>query len=375
MTSSKRPQVTILTTLEEDPHVNFFPWELDVRNAAASVCKAITPRGLLSLVLTDAQWNAYPANQIVNQAGQPAVAARFVPPAHIEVNDTMNSVTLYVSKASNDQLLDWINGEEALKTAIITSLGRVVSQVVRCPTNGFTLMSIMNILDTVRARYGQMQDTTRQCLEERMTNVLQATDTFDTHLSNLAQNFVISAIGGYPIDEDKQVKIFRASVSGNPLIAKALEAYGFDNPDSRTHTFANISNYVLLNLPNLQSSSRAAVNATANIMASDVYLTLEAENKKLKAEQANPRKRQGGKGKGKTKKQKKNRAKGDKTGEKELTKTLHYCHAHGSQHTHKSSECKLMAADKDRFTAAMRNAKDPEHPAGGSTKVLGQEPK
>ena len=62
-------------------------------------------------------------------------------------------------------------------------------------------------------------------------------------------------------------------------------------------------------------------------------------------------------------------------GEKELTKTLHYCHAHGSQHTHKSSECKLMAADKDRFTAVMRNAKDPEHPAGGSTKVLGQEPK
>ena len=121
----------------------------------------------------------------------------------------MNSVTLYVSKASNDQLLDWINGEEALKTAITTSLGRVVSQVVRCPTNGFTLMSIMNILDTVRARYGQMQDTTRQCLEERMTSVLQATDTFDTHLSNLAQNFVISAIGGFPIDEDKQVKIFR----------------------------------------------------------------------------------------------------------------------------------------------------------------------
>jgi hypothetical protein len=34
-----------------------------------------------------------------------------------------------------------------------------------------------------------------------------------------------------------------------------------------------------------------------------------------------------------------------------------------------------MAADKDRFTAAMKNAKDPEHPAGGSTKVLGQEPK
>ncbi len=104
-------------------------------------------------------------------------------------------------------------------------------------------------------QYGQMQDTTRHSLEERMTTVLQATDNFDTHLSNLSQNFVISRIGGFPIDEDKQVKIFRASVSGNPLISKALEAYGFENPDSRTHTFAGITNYVLLNLPNLQNSS------------------------------------------------------------------------------------------------------------------------
>ncbi len=30
-------------------------------------------------------------------------------------------------KASNDQLLDWINGKEALKTAITTSLGRMAS--------------------------------------------------------------------------------------------------------------------------------------------------------------------------------------------------------------------------------------------------------
>jgi hypothetical protein len=125
-----------------------------VRIAAASVCMTITPRGLLSLVLSDEQWNVYPANQIADQAGQPAVAARFVPPAHIEVNDTLRLTTLYVSEASNDQLLDWINGEEALKTAITTSLGRVVSQVVRCPTDGFTLMSIRDTLAAVRVRYG-----------------------------------------------------------------------------------------------------------------------------------------------------------------------------------------------------------------------------
>ena len=279
MTSSKKPTIAILTTLEEEPHVNFFPWELDVRNAAASTCKAISPLRLLSLVLTDPQWDAYPANQIVNQAGLAVIAPRYVPPAYVEVNDTMNSVQLYVAKSSNDKLMDWVNGEEALKTAIEISLGRVVSQVVRCPTNGFTLMSILDIMAAVRARYGLMQKDTRASLDARMTARLQSTQVFDAHLSNLAQQFVISQIGGFPVNEDEKVRLFRESVFGHPLIAKALEKYDFDFPDSRTQTFQSISAYVLLNLPNLQDASRAAERATANIMTSEVYLTLEAENK------------------------------------------------------------------------------------------------
>ena len=71
-----------------------------------------------------------------------------------------------------------------------------------------------------------------------------------------------------------------------------------------------------------------------------------------------------------TRKQKRNRARGDK--EKSKDKPLLYCHAHGSQPSHTSSECKLMAADTAQFTTAMRNAKDANHPAGGCTKVLGQ---
>jgi hypothetical protein len=366
----------ILTTLEEEPHVNFFPWELDVRNAAASMCKAISPRGHLSLVLTDPQWDVYPANQIVNQAGQPDIAPRYVPPVYVEVNDAMTSVQLYVAKSSNDKLMDWVNGEEALKTVIEISLGRVVSQVVRCPTNGFTLMSILDIMAAVRARYGLMQKDTRASLDARMIARLQSTQVFDAHLSNLAQQFVISQIGGFPVNEDEKVRIFRESVFGHPLIAKALEKYDFDFPDSRTQTFQSISAYVLLNLPNLQDASRAAERATANTMTSEVYLTLEAENKKLKSSQAQ-KKRGGGKGKGKgNKKKKKGRQQGDKIDKTDKSdKPLLYCHAHGAQHTHGSRDCKLMAADTTRFTAAMRNAKDAEHPHGGSTKVLGQEPK
>ncbi len=147
------------------------------------------------------------------------------------------------------------------------------------------------------------------------------------------------------------------------MIANALESFDFRFPDARLHTFAAITEYVVDHLRG---------GATANIMTSEAYLTLEAENKKLKAStQASSKKRKDGKGKGKGKpnKNKKNRTNGEKTSEKPKL----YCHAHGIQHTHSSGECKLMASDTARFTAAMRSATGLNQPPGGSTKILGRE--
>jgi hypothetical protein len=49
--------VEIVTILEEDPHVTFFAWESDVHDVASSMAKSIHPLGLLSEILTDAQWS------------------------------------------------------------------------------------------------------------------------------------------------------------------------------------------------------------------------------------------------------------------------------------------------------------------------------
>ena len=45
--------VEIITTLDNDPHVIFFSWEMDVQDVASSMAKSIHPLGLLSEVLTD----------------------------------------------------------------------------------------------------------------------------------------------------------------------------------------------------------------------------------------------------------------------------------------------------------------------------------
>lgn len=207
-----------------------------------------------------------------------------------------------------------------------------------------------------------------------MTSRLTSTDGFDTHVANLRQQFLISEKGGYTIQEDKRVDYFKMSVAGHVLIDCVLKQSDFENSDELLHTFEAIVAYIDDHLPNLQSSSKAAAQATASIMTSKAYLNLEAENKALKAAQSSTKKRdKGGKGKGKNKRQKKNRSQpGEK---KQSDKKTKYCHAHGTQHTHTSSECKLMAGDISRFTEAMWSAKDADHPPGGSIKVLGQEPK
>ena len=331
-----------------------------MRNAAAAICKPITPRGLLSLVLTDPQWNAYPANISVDAQGQQVIAPRYNPPSYVGINNNMNGVEVIVTKSANDQLLEWITGEEALKTAIVKSLGPIVQQIIGHPEDGFTLLSILDIMDRVRRKYGRMRKSTKASLEEKMTSRLTSTDGFDTHVANLRQQFLISEKGGYAIQEDKRVDLFKMSVAGHVLIDCVLKQFDFENSDESLHTFEAIVAYIDDHLPNLQSSSKAAAQATANIMTSEAYLNLEAENKALKDAQSSTKKRdKGGKGKGKNKRQKKNRSQlGDKKqSDKQSDKKTKYCHAHGTQHTHTSSECKLMAGDKSRFTEAMRSAK------------------
>jgi hypothetical protein len=245
-------------------------------------------------------------------------------------------------------------GEETLKTAVVKSLDRLVQQVTRSPADGFTLMSILDVIARVLDRYGCMQQDTKASLDERMALRLTSMDTLDTHLANLTDNFEISAIGMFPIAEEKRAKLFRESMLGHQMIAKTLEAFDLLNKDSRTHTFGAITSYVVDNLPNLQAAFRLATKAEAHIMASEVYLSLAAENKQLKAALPPPKPTQK-----KCQRKKGNKFEGRKNDSKksklgvDTSKPLHYCHAHGEQNTHPSSECKLMAAATERFNAAM----------------------
>ena len=369
--------VEILTTLEEDPHVNFFPWEMDIHDTAAGMAKSIHQNGLLSAILVDAQWAAYPGNTSINPNGQVQIADKFAPPVYIVIHDGMTNVELYVANASNTRLQLWIDSLEVLKRAVIKSLGRVVRQIVREPKIRFQQLSVADIIARVRARYGRMQKDTKQNLKERMLTMLQTTDGLDTHISNLTDMFDVSETAGFPILETDKVDMFRETVSGHPMIVKVFETFDFEFPDTKLTTYGQLAAYLTVHLPNLRHAQLAATRATANLVAATAYTALEAKAQRLKAEVDKLKRKHTpdkNKNKNKNKKLNEQKQKGQRTYATDDTPVseLKYCHGHGYQKSHTSADCKLLASDKSKFTHAMRKATNPHKPPGGSQKVNGQ---
>jgi hypothetical protein len=158
---------------------------MEVQDTAAGMVKTLHDQGLLSAILTDDQWAAHPGNSVVDQNGNIQVAPRYQLPPYVDINNNMSGVELYVAKATNDKRQLWIDTEEALKRAVIKSLGQVVRQVIRPSKTRFQKMSVAEIIAKVRTRYGEMQKDIKANLREKMRTMLQTADGLDIHISNL----------------------------------------------------------------------------------------------------------------------------------------------------------------------------------------------
>ena len=62
MPSTSDTQLIIKQTLDTDPEINFIPCELNIQDIAATKARNLHPRGLLSLVLNQNQWNTHALN-------------------------------------------------------------------------------------------------------------------------------------------------------------------------------------------------------------------------------------------------------------------------------------------------------------------------
>jgi hypothetical protein len=197
--------------------------------------------------------------------------------------------------------------------------------------------------------------------------------------------FTISTSAGIPVDEFRRVELLRDSIIGHHQMVKILMDYDHDFPELQTHTFARMSAYLELHLPNVVSHDDATkahglstqinekpgddILLSMNAAQVTAYLALQDEVKKLrKHRNKNNRKRQ-------NRKSEESSNSDDETDrphkKRSDTRPEKYCWCHGTQRTHTSPECKVMEADKERFTTQMRNATKSTSPPGGSTRKHG----
>jgi hypothetical protein len=125
-----------------------------------------------------------------------------------------------------------------------------------------------------------------------------------------------------------------------------------------------------------QINNKPGDDILLNMNAAQVtaYLALQDEVKKLRKNRSNRNKKS---------KRSNRKSEDDTTSEDESERPKkklmtfsqrpdYYCWCHGTQKTHSSPECKVMAAETDEFTPAMRKSTKSTSPPGGSTNMYGR---
>jgi hypothetical protein len=91
----------------------YFTWKVNVQNRAANMATIVNRTGLLSLILTDEEWNAYSTNRSVAPDGTIVIAPRLLPPVHIPITNGMTNAKIAVAKYNNDRHATWHEAQES----------------------------------------------------------------------------------------------------------------------------------------------------------------------------------------------------------------------------------------------------------------------
>jgi hypothetical protein len=219
-------------------------------------------------------------------------------------------------------------------------------------------------------------------MEDILTSPLDHVQNLDKHLANLKQHMMMQIAAGYHIEEYRKVSIFKRSVIGHHQIALCLQDFDKEFTDPLATTYDQITAYVAKRLPVIRAAADLSASVTTGraFSATPVsldgpkstppavttmtlgelqcaYSVLEYKHRNLQTQQ----KRTG-------KKQKTTNGNSAANAKKPSL----YCFAHGTQGSHTSAQCKVMAGQPHNFTAEMRKASNPHQPPGGSTFVRGQ---
>jgi hypothetical protein len=150
----------INVSLECEPALNYLPWRVSVENDVANKATIIAPTGLLTDILSDTQWHALPLNRSTSPGGTLTITPRPTLPTHIPITMGMTNATVSVAKYENDRHQTWHTAQESFKAALIRSLDPTLEGAIGPPPDGFKMISVQDIMDDVKARYGKVDQVT-----------------------------------------------------------------------------------------------------------------------------------------------------------------------------------------------------------------------
>ncbi len=150
-----------------------------------------------------------------------------------------------------------------------------------CLSMSSTAFNMLVIL-SLRARFGKLQKDIKTALKLRMTRMLKAVEDMDKHIAALTKLFTISERAGSVVDEDDKVDYFRDSLFEHRILADILKQFDFEYPDCTIITYAQITAYVVLHLPNLKTAQQVSIRIQANVVTSNAYAALQLETKQLR---------------------------------------------------------------------------------------------
>jgi hypothetical protein len=176
-------QFSIATTLDEHPAINFSAWKLSVEDVASGAATLINPTGLLTTVMTDAEWDVYPANITAN-----GITARPTETLHTSIVAGMTGRTISIHRYGNDRHEMWHKAKEQLKAALIRSLGNTLSATIAPPPIGFKMMSIQDIMTKVATKYATVNVTALDKMDSIMNTPLDHVTNLEPHLARLTRH-------------------------------------------------------------------------------------------------------------------------------------------------------------------------------------------
>jgi hypothetical protein len=184
------PAITLIQSLANDPRTNLERWQKDVEMQARNQCAQHDITGALSLVATDAVWNAVPGN-ITNPArvlldDPPDYRARptWDMPAIHAGNATAPTVSLY--RIAAQKHTDFSRASSALTTALLASIEAANQTHLETtyPDLRIYMLTPRQIVDTMCLKHGVATSDDISRLREPLSKALTSLSDLTNHMQN-----------------------------------------------------------------------------------------------------------------------------------------------------------------------------------------------